>query len=177
MRDVGWRLALTMVALALLACLGSSLGCSRGSRLIEWLTGQTPQARIEAYLEAAAGGETGAALAQWLPPDKSQPELAARRQAVTASLMTRGRRLNYHLLDFEWWSTCCEPRIVDDPGEAGFVRVRVAVEGGNQSPAVYVFDLMVPGGYWGAAAGYPVRQWAIVDIYAEGQPPLVWIWQ
>jgi hypothetical protein len=33
----------------------------------------------------------------------------------------------------------------------------------------------VPGGYWGDAAGNPLRDWAIVDIYPEGLQPLAWV--
>lgn len=32
------------------------------------------------------------------------------------------------------------------------------------------------GSYWGAAAGYPTRHWALRDVYAQSQEPLFWRW-
>lgn len=48
---------------------------------------------------------------------------------------------------------------------------------GNQPGAIYVFDLSVPGGTWGAAMGRPVRDWAIVDLVPEGAWPLAGKWR
>jgi len=40
---------------------------------------------------------------------------------------------------------------------------------------VYVFDVFVRGNtYWGAAMGYPPREWLLRDVYPDGQAPLFW---
>ena len=177
MFDVSWRLGLTLTILALLAGLGMNLSCGPANRLIEWFSGQTPQAQITRYLAAIAEGDRGAALALWPTSDQDNAELLARRESVTEALLAYGPRLEHRILGIEWWRTCCEPGVIDDPTNAGFARVRVAVSGEGKPELVYLFDVLVPGGYWGDAAGNPVRHWAIVDVYREGETPLVWIWK
>jgi hypothetical protein len=176
MLDVGWRLGFTVMLLVALAALGPGLSLSAGNRLIEQITGQTPQARIAAYLEAVAQGDRQEALDLWPPAGPDSPELEVRRSAVTAALLAYGPGLAYQVLEVEWWRTCCEPGVIDDAGEAGGARVRVLLYGGNLPARVYIFDLLVPGGYWGEAMGNPLRTWAIYDVYPEGQAPLVWTW-
>jgi hypothetical protein len=177
MEGVGWRIGFTMAALAMLALLGQNTSCSSSHRLVEQVLGQTPGAQIASYLAAIAEGDRQRALALWPVAETPDAALAARRASITNELLAYSPRLEHRILDVVWWRTCCEPGVIDDPGEAGGARVRVTVSGGNQLAAVYVFDLLVPGGYWGAAAGYPVRHWDIVDIYPEGAAPLVWIWK
>jgi hypothetical protein len=96
---------------------------------------------------------------------------------MTDELLALGPTLEYRILEVEWWRACCEPGVIDDPRNAGAARVWVAVNEQGSTEVVYVFDVLVPGGYWGEAMGNPVRQWAIVDIYHQGQEPLVWIWK
>ena len=176
MLDVGWRLVFTVALLVALAALGPGLSLGVGNRLIEQLTGQTPQAQIAAYLEAVAQGDQQAALDLWSPAGPDSPGLVARRGAVTAGLLAYGPGLDYQVLDVEWWRTCCEPAVLEDSGDAGGSRVWVRLYGGNRPARVYVFDLLVPGGYWGEAMGNPLRTWAIFDVYPQGQAPLVWTW-
>ena len=176
MLDVGWRLGITVMILVALLAFRPGLSPGAANRLIEQLTGQTPQARMDKYLEAVAQDDHQAALDLWSPAGPESPELEARRQAVTAELLAYGPALAYEVLDVEWWRTCCEPAVIDDPGQAGGARVRVRLWSRVLPSKVYVFDLLVPGGYWGEAMGNPRRTWAIFDIYPEGQAPLVWTW-
>ena len=177
MQGIRWRVGFTLAALLVLVFLGQNTSCSSSHRLIEEVLGQTPEAQIASYLAAIAEGDRYTALALWPANGTPNAALETRRASVTDELLGYGPRLEHRILDSVWWRTCCEPAVIDDPGEAGGVRIRVAVVDGNQQEAVYVFDLLVPGGYWGAAAGYPVRHWAIVDIYPEGVEPLVWTWR
>jgi hypothetical protein len=160
-----WRVGLTLTALMAVAILGSS---------VEQALGHTPRARIEAYLAAVAEANRQAALALWSPKGTPNTALEARREAVTDALLASGPGLEHRILDAEWWRTCCEPGVIDDPDRAGGARIRVAISSKGQPERIYVFDLLVPGGYWGAAAGNPVRQWAIRDVYPEGAAPLAW---
>jgi hypothetical protein len=176
MRGVGWRMGFTLAALAVLALLGQNRSCSSSHRFVEQVLGRTPEAEIAKYLAAIAEGDRHSALTLWPVAGAPDAALEVRRASVTDELLTYGPRLEYRILDVVWWRTCCEPGVVDDPAEAGGARIRVSVDG-NQPAAAYVFDLLVPGGYWGAAAGYPVRQWDIVDVYPEGAEPLAWTWK
>lgn len=177
MRDIVWRVGLTLAALALLSILGLNVSCGAANQLLEQALGQTPQALIARYLTAIAAGDRQSALASWSPPEMPNAALLARRQATTDELLAYGPRLEYRVLDVVWWRTCCEPGVIDDADEAGGARVRIALTGRDRPEKVYVFDLLVPGGYWGAAAGYPVREWAIVDLYPEEAGPLAWPWR
>jgi hypothetical protein len=176
MRDVAWRMGLTLAALGVLLLLGPGVSCSLDNRLLERVMGHTPQAQIARYLAAVAEGDRQAAEALW-PASSEAGDLAARREAVTGELLAYGPRLTYQLLNVEWWRTCCEPGVIDDPGEAGAARVLVAIHGETRPEVVYVFDLWVPGGYAGEAAGHPLRQWAIADVYPQGTTPLAWTWR
>lgn len=177
MRDVAWRLSFTLTALAVLAIFAPSAGCAFGNRLVEELTGQTPQAQIADYLEAIARSDRQAAFSLWSSGAQIDSELAFRRETVTDELLAYGSHLEYRLVDVEWWRACCEPGVIDDPVNAGAARVQVAISGENSAEVVYVFDVLVPGGYWGEAVGNPVRRWEIADVYRKGETPLVWIWQ
>lgn len=176
MRDITWRAGFTLMALAVLIMLGSNASGCTTHHLVEQALGQTPQDQIDQYLAALAQGDRLAALSLWLPPGTPDLALQTRRQSVTEELLAYGPRLEHRVLDLVWWRTCCEPAVIDDPIEAGGVRARVAIRGERLKERVYMFDLLVPGGYWGAAAGYPVREWAIVDIYPESAAPLAWTW-
>jgi hypothetical protein len=176
MRDITWRTGFTLLALAVLAMLGSNASGCTTHHLIEQALGQTPQDQIDQYLATLAKGDRQAALALWLPPGTPDVALQTRRQSVTDELLAYGPRLEHRVLDLVWWRTCCEPAVIDDPVEAGGVRARVAIRGERLMESIYIFDLLVPGGYWGAAAGYPVREWAIVDIYPESAAPIAWTW-
>jgi hypothetical protein len=176
MRDVLWRVGFTLTALTFLTILGPSAGCGVGSRLIELAKGQTPRARIAHYMTAVARGDRQRALALWALLGSSNADLQARRESVTDDLLAHGSDLEYRILDTVWWRTCCEPDVIDDPDEAGGARVRVAVSSQGRPERIYIFDVLVPGGYWGAAMGHPVRRWAIVDVYPEGEAPLIWPW-
>jgi hypothetical protein len=186
MRDIAWRTALTFLALMGLLLLGSNVSCTIDHRLVEWALGQTPEAQIARFLEAVDIGDREAALALWSTKGSPSAGLEARRASVTDVLLAFGPGLEYQILDVEWWRTCCEPGVIDvgappntdgATGQAGGARVRIALSSDNKHRATYVFDVLVPGGYWGEAAGNPVRTWAIVDVYPEGQAPLAWTWK
>ena len=175
MRDITWRMGFTLMTLTALAVLGLNASCSPAHHLLEQVLGRTPQHQIAGYLAALARGERPAALESWPAPTSDHLDLAARRDSVTDTLLAHGPGLEYQVLDTTWWRTCCEPAVIDDPTQAGGARVRVSIGGGRGPETIYIFDLLVPGGYWGDAAGNPLRDWQIVDIYPEGLRPLAWL--
>jgi hypothetical protein len=176
MLDVIWRLGMTVLILVVLAAFSPGLHLGAANRLIEQVAGQAPQARIVDYLEAIAQGDVQAALKLWSPAGPDSPELEARRQAVTAELLRFGPDLAYQVLDVEWWRTCCEPGVIENDREAGGARMRVRIWSEDLPSKTYVFDVLVPGGYWGEVTGSPLRTWTIFDVYPEGQAPIVWTW-
>ena len=145
------------------------------NRLVERVSGETPQAKVSSYLALVVRGDRDEALALWPPSERLGPEYEVRRHSVTTELEELGPELSHRVLEIEWWGTCCEPHLTTDSREAGFARLRVEVSGGNQ-PRQYVFDVLVPGGYWGWMEGYPVRHWQIVEVYPAGEGPLYWRW-
>ena len=175
MRDLTWRMGFTVLALTALAVIGLNASCSPAYQLLEQALGRTPQREIAGYLEATAEGDRSAALAFWSEPAPGDHDLQGRRDSVTDTLIALGPRIDHRVLDVEWWRTCCQPGVIDDPAQAGGARVRVAIGSGAGAEATYLFDLIVPGGYWGNVAGDSLRDWAIVDIYPEGMPPLGWV--
>lgn len=167
------------ILLVTLGCLPVST-CSPllgpANRLVERVTGETPQAKVSSYLALVESGAQEEALAVWPANERLGPEYEVRRQSATTELEELGAGLSHRVLRIEWWSTCCEPNIITDSRRAGFARLWVEVSGGNELRQ-YVFDLLAPGRpCWPEMEGYPVRHWQIVDVYPTAEEPVYWRW-
>ncbi len=178
------------VAPILVACVGLILLCVSLSPLpgqaalratiAEQISGETPQAKIDAYVRNVAKGDEKAALNVWDLPTWELPkgrsvELKTRRDNVTRTLITQGIKPDALILSIEWWGTCCEPRVINDSRSAGGARVRVQLLDRSGAPLIYLFDVFTrEQPYWGEALAYPPRQWSVRDVYALGQEPLFW---
>jgi hypothetical protein len=148
------------------------------NRLVEQVSGETPQAKVSSYLALATRGDRDRALTLWPANERLGPEYERRRHSITTELEALGTGLSYKVLEIEWWSTCCEPNIITDSREAGFARLWVQMSRANEARLyTYVFDVLAHGGCcWGWMEGYPVRHWQIVDAYPAGEEPLYWLW-
>jgi hypothetical protein len=177
MRDLAWRMGFTVTALALLTTLGLDTSFDAARHLLERALGKAPEAQVMRYLDAICRGDRQAALSRWPSPATPDSALEARRVSITDELLGYGPDLQYQMLAVEWWRTCCEPAVIDDPGEAGGARIRVAIRRQGRPQTIYFFDLLVPGGYWGATAGAPAHRWTLVDVYPEGAAPIAWPWR
>jgi hypothetical protein len=167
----------TLTALVMLATVRPALSCDTAHYLLEQALGQTPEAQVRRYLAAISKEDRQQALSLWPGPATPNGALEARRASVTDELLGYGPELQYQVLDIVWWRTCCEPGVIDDPDEAGGANIRVAIRREGQPEVVYLFDVLVPGGYWGAAAGSSIRKWTLVDAYPEEANPLAWPWR
>jgi len=143
----------------------------------EHLTGETPQAKITAYLRAISHHERSAALDLWelqAPNPEQYDALRQRREKVTDELLAIGMT-NFTIFDPEWWTTCCEPHVTCSSRNAGGARIQVQILDDKGIPLLYIFDIFArEQPYWGDAMGNPPRQWVIRDVYALGQEPLFW---
>ncbi len=176
MRDVAWRIGFTFMALAALTVFGPRASRTTAYHLLEQALGRTPQTQVARFLAAVARGDRPTALALWSQSQVPNGALAARRERIVDDLVSLGPRFQYRVLDVEWWRTCCEPGVTDDPDQAGAARIRAAIHRENRPEMIYIFDLQVPRDYSGTAAGDRVRQWAILDVYPEGETALAWTW-
>ncbi len=186
-RRVHWpALSLLGGALALLALSALGLGPAAAARadMIEWATNERPEAKVDAYHRATAGGDQTAALALWEIPDwlarqDVGPQMADRRTAVTRELASLRLGWDGKPIDVQWWSTCCEAHVIEHPREAGFARVYVSLTRPDEQRVwLYVLDVVTRGGaYWGGASGYQPRQWMLVDVYPQSEQPLFWTWK
>ena len=184
MTKMHWKAAALLLLLAAVGGLAIGCwaqdGCVSGTALWEQVTGRTAEARVAAYVQAMVSGDERAAQAVWELPDWEANDgwgaaLSARRQQVTETLMAAAATANYDILEVEWWRTCCEPGVIQRPQDAGGARFRVQLRGRDGSPLVYIYDVFAGDTvYWGAAAGYPRREWALRDVYPADQEPLFW---
>jgi hypothetical protein len=143
---------------------------------IEFLLHEEPQARVDDYLRALSARDRDKALALWEIPDRGAPDalgaLRDRRQEVTDALLAVASG-SHRVIDVQWWSTCCEPHLVPDKGNASIARIRIAIDGATEQR--YTFDVR-------AAApdrsllDEVARRWSIADVYAVGEQPLVLRW-
>lgn len=174
------------IGIAVIALAGVGLGywlfgLADGTLLRERIAGETPQAKMTAYVRAAMRGDEDAALELWELPhsaDYDQYEaLSERREKVTGGLAADGARTNlqFTILHIEWWRTCCELAPVCDSRNAGGARVLVQFLDDEGLPSLYTFDVFVRDlPYFGDGAGNPFRHWVIRDVYPAGHAPLFW---
>ena len=98
-----------------------------GKLLREHITGETPQAKLETYVRAIANGNHETALDQWELPHLSNRAqlnaLAARRRRITSDLLAAKLSPEFMILDIQWWSTCCEPSVLEESRDAGGARI------------------------------------------------------
>jgi len=179
-----WKIA-SVVALALVTLYAAGWfflpsDGSRGFSPWDRLTGETPSAKVAAYVGAVARGDEATALRLWELPSTNLPDgraaaLGRRRMDVTRALIAAGVRSDVTIRSVEWWRTCCEPGVIADPGEAGGARLQIQLVDRQGSALRYVVDVFDrDGAYWGAAAGNPARHRVVRDVYPADQPPLFW---
>jgi hypothetical protein len=153
------------------------LGDYSPNMLLELAAGETPQAKITAYLSAIQSQDREAALAAWTDPGTSSAqyaELSARREQVTDELLAR-QITSFTVFEPQWWSTCCGQGVTPHARNAGGARVPVQVLDAQGQPWGYVFDVFVDGTvYFGDAEGNPYRRWLLRDAYPHGERPLYW---
>jgi hypothetical protein len=168
----GRRAALTILAaLAILAVLGAWLAL--GTPLFD-----SPERRVARYLDATGRGDGTAAMDQWSvyvserdarfhAPD----QLVERRRALTLELASNRVGRGYTVTSTEWWATCCTPRPIDDPRNAGLARVHVTTTGENGKTYKLIFEVWVKDlTYWGDAAGERFQDWRLYEVHEEDQP-------
>jgi len=138
-----------------------------------------PQAKVEAFVQAINNHDPLSALKLWeieapAVADSFSP-LHKRREEFISQLIEQGIQEEYLLLDIEWWTTCCEPRVINSYRNAGGARMRVQLLDQMGNPLSVFFDVFTrEQPYWGDAAGNPRRDWVIRDVYPSNQNPLFW---
>ncbi len=117
----------------------------QGKLLREYVSGETPQAKVQAYVQAIARGDEETALSLWALPSLPNPEqlnaLTERRDHITEKLLAAKLDPKFTVLHVEWWRTCCEPGILSDSRDAGGARIRVQLRDNKDQPFIYIFDV------------------------------------
>ena len=147
--------------------------------LIEQPTVNSPQAKIANFMKSITKGDKSTALKLWEIPNttfsEQQNALQIRRERVISDLVSANINPEYMLLGIEWWTTCCEPNVTNNPQNAGGARINVQFLDKNGLPVPYTFDVFTRDQpYWGSAEGYPPRDWVIRDVYPDNKEPLYW---
>lgn len=144
--------------------------------VIEKMSGRTPEVKIESYIRAVSGGDKEQAFAVWNLPemDKSSvssaeyyDNLKKQRETSTQDLIAKKISPEFKIKNVEWWSTCCEPHILDNSRSAGRAKFYVELTDSNSAKSTYIFDLSVPGGYDGGLTSHYVRNWEIDSVSLE----------
>lgn len=149
--------------------------------LIERIFNETPQARIYDFVHAISTDNEKKASNLWIIPEwwnsdfKEFDDLKARKERVINELVNKKISPDFTIENIELWRTCCMPGIINDYKEAGGARIKVKLISENKTELYYTFDIFTrETTYFGDAAGYPVRNWVIRDIYADGDSPIFW---
>jgi hypothetical protein len=147
--------------------------------LFEQATASLPQSKIAAFVQSIAQGDRETALKLWEvyddPSSEQQSALMERREKVISDLLSAKIKPEYMVLHIEWWSTCCEPSVINDSRNAGGARINVQFLDNNGNPISYIFDVFTREPYWGGAEGYQPRDWVIRDVYPYDQNPMYWL--
>jgi len=154
----------------------------RMAALVEHVMGNTPEAQVAVYLAAVAHGDEVAALDTWelgtseLMDSTRLPDLQARRQTVTQTLLSRRIRADFDIRAIEWYAICCMAfHRTDSPGDATGARVFITVHDQTGAALLYVVDVFHrPGRYRGEEANYPRHEWVIRDVYPVDEQPIFW---
>jgi len=137
------------------------------------LSDPPPESRVVEYLHATARGDEAGALGIWQTCCQAPPALEARRVALTHELTAAGVGQQFRIDFVEWWRTCCEPGIINDPRSAGRARIFVSADDRSGAKHQLVFEVMTKdGAYWGDAAGNPRRDWTLREVYPRGEQSL-----
>ncbi len=145
---------------------------------IEKITNKTPEAKVEAYVRAIAENNKEGALSIWEIPDSYGLNLEYcnkikdRGKQVTEEMIEKKIKSDFTITHIEWWSTCCIPSVTENPRIAGKAKIYVQLTDSDNVKSIYIFDVIVPGGYDGGLMGYSVRHWIISDIYPENEKSL-----
>ncbi len=133
----------------------------------------SPESRVQAYLEATARDDEGRALGIWQTCCAPTQDLEARRLDLTRELAAAGAGQQFRIEFIEWWRTCCEPGIINDPRNAGRARIFVSTRDRAGAKHELVFEVLTKdGAYWGDAAGYPRHDWTLREVYRRGEQSL-----
>ena len=141
--------------------------------------GETPQAKVVAFVQAIHQDDRSAALALWELGESStlakDGALKERRERITTELLSAEHDTEYTILGIEWWTTCCEHTVTCDSRNAGGARINVQFLDNSGLSVPYTFDVFArEQPYWGSAMDYPPRHWVIRDVYPTNQEPLYW---
>jgi len=128
---------------------------------------------MQAYLEATARGDEGRALSIWQTCCAPLPDLEIRRLNLTREIAASGAGQQVRIEFIEWWRTCCEPGIINDPRNAGRARIFVSTSDRAGAKHEFIFEVLTKdGAYWGDAAGYPRHDWTLREVYPRGEQSL-----
>ncbi len=143
------------------------------SLVIEKINNENPGAKVAAYMQAVLIGDKEKALKFWEIPESYNLNLEYKNkikdqgEKITKELIEKKIKPDFTIKNIEWWSTCCIPSITENSRIAGRAKVYVRFADSNNVESIYVFDVIVPGGYDGGLTGYSARHWIISDVYFE----------
>jgi len=146
----------------------------------EKIINETPEAKVNAYIQAITKNNKEQALSVWEFPGWWNSsfigfdQLKERREKTTDDLLKAKINSNFTVTRIEWWNTCCVPSVTDDSNWANGARVYVQLTDFSNNKLFYIFDVFVLKGYRQPGLGNSVRHWTIRDIYSQDQEPLFW---
>ncbi len=147
---------------------------------IEKAISETPEAKIELYLQAISKEDEKGALTLWEFPDWWDSsfigfdQLKNRREEMTNKLIETKINSDFTITKIDWWGTCCVPSIIDDSNWANGARVYVQLTDFNNNKLNYIFDVFVSKGHREPGIGDSIRHWTIRDVYPENEESIFW---
>jgi hypothetical protein len=177
MRDLFWRLSLTLLVLLGLGVVGLDLSLGAPGAWGDTLSGETPQVCVDAFMHAVRQGDAEASAAFWPQNPRLGPAHGVRRARVLDRLVSYGPSLAYQIEALEWWKTTSAPAVVADPDLADGARLWLALSGQEGSDELYIVDLLATSGDGDATQDQPSPRWEIVDVYLAGDAPMAVGWK
>jgi hypothetical protein len=144
--------------------------------LFEQASVHPAQSQVSAFVQSIVQGDKAAAYKLWEVSGRIDSErqiaLMKRRDDVITNLLLAKVEPEYLLRDIEWWTICCEPRVINDSRYAGGARIKVQFIDQHGLPMTYIFDVFTQ---WGSPEPAPDQDWVIEDIYPDNQNPISWL--
>ncbi len=171
----GFVAAVTALLLAALVTSFLAFCTTPGWQVVAHVSGDTPEARLAAYLDAVGQGDVEGAIETWHISGRPgmYEQLAARREQVTRDLARR--RPTAVVERIEWWSTCCEPHVIDRRDYATAARAVVRLTFANGAEERYILDVLALN-KMPLLDGLPARDWIVRDVHPPSEAPLYFTW-
>jgi hypothetical protein len=141
---------------------------------LEKIKHETPEAKIDNYIQAIIKGNKEEALKNWEIFGGQGEILGEEREKITDKLINAKINPDFKIINIDWWFSCCMSANKSDYLKANYSRIKVEFSDKNNVKKIYYFDLSVLNSedwIWDYSL---IRHWVLSEVYPADYEPLLW---